>query len=65
MLLKSIFFDVLKLDNESPYLEKYDENDIVINKMDFMKILLKYKVVNNFGNINDWLKSTFGNIISE
>ena len=25
-------------------LEKYDENDIVINKMDFMKILLKYKV---------------------
>jgi len=46
-------------------LEKYDENDIVINKMDFMKILLKYKVVNNFGNINDWLKSTFGNIISE
>ena len=30
-----------------------------------MKILLKYKVVNNFGNINDWLKSTFGNIISE
>ena len=46
-------------------LEKYDENDIVINKMDFMKILLKYKVVNNFGNINDWLKSTFGNIISK
>ena len=37
-------------------LEKYDENDIIINKMDFMKVLLKYKVVNNFGNINDWLK---------
>ena len=46
-------------------LEKYDENDIVINKMDFMKILLKYKVVNNFGNINDWLKSTLGNIITK
>ena len=46
-------------------LEKYDENDFTINKMDFMKILLKYKVVNNFGNINDWLKSTFGNIITK
>ena len=46
-------------------LEKYDENDLTINKMDFMKILLKYKVVNNFGNINDWLKSTFGNIITK
>ena len=64
--------DLMQLDNvdisgqvKLKVLEKYDENDIVINKMDFMKILLKYKVVNNFGNINDWLKSTFGNIISK
>lgn len=32
-------------------------------KMDFLKVCLKYKVVNNFGDINDWLKSTFGNLI--
>jgi hypothetical protein len=30
-----------------------------------MKILLKYKVIGNFGDINDWLKTTFGNIITD
>ena len=46
-------------------LEKFDEKINPLNKMDFMKVLLKYKVVNNMGNINDWLKSTFGNIITD
>ena len=30
--------------------------------MDFMKVLLKYKVINNMGDVNDWLKTTFGNL---
>ena len=44
-------------------LDRFNEPTEPLNKMDFMKILLKYKVVNNFGDINDWLKTTFGNLI--
>lgn len=44
-------------------LEKFNETLNPINKLDFMKVCLKYKVVNNFGDLNDWLKATFGNII--
>lgn len=46
-------------------LERFNEKITPLNKMDFMKILLKYKIVNNFGDINDWLKTTFGNIIAD
>ena len=46
-------------------LDRFNEETNALNKMDFMKILLKYKVVNNFGDINDWLKTTFGNIITD
>jgi DNA polymerase-1 len=46
-------------------LERFNEELKPLNKMDFMKVLLKYKVVNNFGDINDWLKRTFGNIITD
>ena len=46
-------------------LDRFNEPITPLNKMDFMKILLKYKVIGNFGDINDWLKSTFGNIITD
>jgi 5'-3' exonuclease len=46
-------------------LDRFNEPVKPLNKMDFMKILLKYKVVNNFGDINDWLKTTFGNLITD
>ena len=46
-------------------LDRFNESITPLNKMDFMKLLLKYKVVNNFGDINDWLKTTFGNLITE
>ena len=46
-------------------LDRFNETINPLNKMDFMKILLKYKVVNNFGDFNDWLKRTFGNIITD
>ena len=38
-------------------LDRFNENIQPLNKMDFMKILLKYKVIGNFGDINDWLKT--------
>jgi DNA polymerase-1 len=46
-------------------LERFNQEIKPLNKIDFLKILLKYKVVNNFGDINDWTKSTFGNFITD
>ena len=46
-------------------LDRFNEEIKPLNKMDFMKVLLKYKVVNNMGNINDWLKTTFCNIVTD
>ena len=46
-------------------LDRFNEEIQPLNKMDFMKILLKYKVIGNFGDINDWLKTTFGNLITD
>jgi hypothetical protein len=46
-------------------LDRFNEEISPLNKINFLKVLLKYKVVNNFGDINDWLKITFGNIITD
>ena len=46
-------------------LDRFNEKIKPLNKMDFMKVLLKYKVTNSFGDINDWLKTTFGNLITD
>jgi 5'-3' exonuclease len=46
-------------------LDRFNESVKPLNKLDFMKILLKYKVVNNFGDINSWLKETFGNLVTD
>jgi DNA polymerase-1 len=46
-------------------LDRFNETINPLNKIDFLKVLLKYKVVNNFGDINDWLKTTFGNIVTD
>jgi DNA polymerase-1 len=44
-------------------LDRFNEKIEPLNKIDFIKVLLKYKVVNNFGDINDWLKITFSNFV--
>lgn len=44
-------------------LDRFNEEVKPLNKMDFLKICLKYKVVNNFGDINSWLKETFGYLV--
>jgi DNA polymerase I len=46
-------------------LDRFNEPIKSLNKMDFMKILLKYKSLGSFGDINDWLKITFGNLITD
>jgi DNA polymerase-1 len=46
-------------------LDRFNEPIKPLNKMDFMKVLLKYKVTGAFGDINDWLKTTFSNLITD
>ena len=46
-------------------LDRFNEPIEPLNKMAFMKILLKYKSLGSFGDINDWLKTTFGNLITD
>ena len=46
-------------------LDRFNGEIKPLNKLDFLKVLLKYKVVNNFGDINDWLKITFGNFVTD
>ena len=46
-------------------LDRFNEPIPPISKLGFMKILNKYKVISNFGNINDWLRDTFSNIITK
>ena len=64
--------DLMQLENvdisgqiKMQVLDRFNQPVHSLNKMDFMKILLKYKVINNFGDVNDWCKTTFGNLITD
>ena len=46
-------------------LDRYSENDITFSKLDFLKVGNKYKILQNWRDINDWLQSTFHNIITK
>lgn len=46
-------------------LDRFNQEIKPLNKIDFLKILMKYKVVNNFGDVNDWLKGTFTNFVTD
>ena len=46
-------------------LDRFNEPISPSSKLGFMKILNKYKVIGNFGNINDWLRDTFSNIVTK
>lgn len=46
-------------------LDRFNENDIEFKKLDFLRVGQKYKVLQNWRDINDWLHSTFQNIITK
>ena len=47
-------------------LDRYDEQINPINKLDIMKVLVRYKITDAFGkNFNDWLKDTFSMIVTK
>jgi DNA polymerase-1 len=46
-------------------LDRFNEDDKKFDKMDFLRVGTKYKMLQNWRNINDWLMSTFNNIITK
>ena len=44
-------------------LDRFNEPNNKLEKMDFFKVGLKYKILQNWPDINDWLKTSFSNII--
>ena len=44
-------------------LDRFNQDDIEFKKLDFLRVAQKYKVLQNWKDINDWLHSTFQNII--
>lgn len=49
--------------NKLKILDRYNQEDVLLEKMNFFKVGMKYKILQNWNDINDWLKSTFQNII--
>ena len=46
-------------------LDRFNEEIKPLNKIDFLKVCMKYKVTDKFGDLNSWLKDTFGNLITD
>lgn len=46
-------------------LDRFNENDIEFKKLDFLRVGQKYKILQNWRDINDWLHATFHNIITK
>lgn len=44
-------------------LDRFNADDVSFKKIDFLKVGQKYKILQNWRDINDWLHSTFQNII--
>jgi len=45
-------------------LSQYDEPVKSLNKLDFMKVCMKYKIIDTFGNMSDWLNMTYGILVT-
>lgn len=56
---------VLPGDTKSKIRELFDEPILPINKIDFIKVCMMYKVTNNLGDINAWLKNTFDGVVTD
>ena len=56
---------VLPGDTKLKIMEVFDEPVNSVSKIDFLKVCMKYKVINNMGDINKWLHTTFGNLVTD
>ena len=46
-------------------LDRFNDEDIEFDKLNFIRVGSKYKILQNWRDINDWLHSTFNNIINK
>ena len=46
-------------------LDRFNTEDIEFDKLQFIRVGSKYKILQNWRDINDWLHSTFNNIINK
>ena len=53
----------ISVNEKMKILDRFNEPNNKFEKMDFFKVGMKYKILQNWTDINDWLKSTFSNII--
>ena len=53
----------ISVNEKMKILDRFAEPNKKFDKMEFFKVGSKYKILQNWVDINDWLKSTFSNII--
>jgi len=54
---------VISVDQKLKILDRFNEPNKRFDKMNFLRAGSKYKILQNWRDINDWLNSTFNNII--
>ena len=54
---------IISTNEKMKILDRFREPNKKFEKMEFFKVGAKYKILQNWTDINDWLKSTFSNII--
>ena len=54
---------IISTNEKMKILDRFREPNKKFEKMEFFKVGAKYKILQNWSDINDWLKSTFSNII--
>ncbi len=43
--------------------DRFNESVEPLDKMKFIGFGMKYKILQNWGDVNDWLRSSFGNLV--
>ena len=61
--LASAFKDLNDRETKLKINDRFAEPNRKFDKMEFIKAAMKYKILQNWKDINDWLKSTYTNII--
>lgn len=52
-------------DNRLKIMDRFDEPVNQLNRFNFMKICLHYKLLQNWSNVDDWLRTSFGGLKHE
>jgi hypothetical protein len=53
----------ISIHNRLKVKNRYNEVDVKFDRFDFLKVGMKYKILQNWKDVNSWINSTFSNII--